>query len=198
MHPNSPRARYGFARTLDLQAEKKQSNKLLEVAIDAYRNSMEAPGIPDILFIKIADRLINRLRFRGLYNKAIDIHKQLVQKFNSTPEYRTDMAISYLMMNELENAKLVLKDVLKSWPEDPTALSHYGLVLKLQGNIHGCIKYLEKGLASDFTRSKDARLFFHLGDALARVGRDADAGKVTLSEIIVQCGASHRQTMVDT
>lgn len=63
--PKSPRALYGVARALDLQAEAKSSNIILDRSIDAYMAVIRAPQVPDELFRRAAERLINRLRFRG-------------------------------------------------------------------------------------------------------------------------------------
>ena len=65
-HPASPRARHGAAQALDVLAEKKRSNTLLQEAIDAYENIIALGNVvPDKLFLRTADRCINRLRFKG-------------------------------------------------------------------------------------------------------------------------------------
>lgn len=124
-HPDSPRARYGLARTFDRQAEHERSNVMLDLAITGYKDALEAPNITDILFIQIASRLIDRLRFRGHHMKAIPIHNVLIQKFNSTPEYRTDLAITYLMIRRCSIGSERITTLLESrsvcsstlWPD---------------------------------------------------------------------------------
>jgi aspartate beta-hydroxylase len=70
-NPNSPRARYGKARALDRVAEKKQSNSLLQEAIDAYEHVLAlGASVPDKLFVQAAERCINRMRFKGENDKT--------------------------------------------------------------------------------------------------------------------------------
>jgi aspartate beta-hydroxylase len=65
-NPSSPRAHYGKARALDRLAEKKQSNSLLQEAIDAYEHVLGlGASVPDQLFLQAAERCINRMRFKG-------------------------------------------------------------------------------------------------------------------------------------
>ena len=64
-HPNSPRALYGKARALDLLAEQKQSNQLLLESISFYQQVLEKKNLLDDLFMVVAERCINRLRFIG-------------------------------------------------------------------------------------------------------------------------------------
>lgn len=53
------------AQALDKLAERGRSNKLLEDAIAVYLSLLQLTDIDDELFIKSADRCINRMRFRG-------------------------------------------------------------------------------------------------------------------------------------
>lgn len=59
------------------------------------------------------------------------------------------------------------------------------LSMCVPGNIHGCIKYFKEGLENAFKPLSDPRLYFHYGDALARIGRKSDAMKV--NEIVIHC-----------
>jgi len=177
-HPNSSRARYGRAKTLDKIAEQKRSNALLDAAIDAYLHTLKAPNVPDPLLVLVAERTIDRMRFKGLHLKAVPVHELLINKFRFEPKYHVNYAITYLMVNRLKSAEAVLKKALTLFPEDPPILAYYGLVLKLIGKTSECVEPLEKGLATDHPDTKDSRLYFHLGDALSRVGRNDDAMKV--------------------
>lgn len=64
-YPNSPRALYGKARSLDKLAEKQRSNKMLEEAIATYQKVMDAKDTPDELFKKAGLKLGEKLEFRG-------------------------------------------------------------------------------------------------------------------------------------
>ncbi|KAK9505816.1 hypothetical protein O3M35_009795 [Rhynocoris fuscipes] len=178
--PKSPRALYGLARAFDNQAEAKSSNKLLDKAIDTYMEVVKAPQVPDELFRRASERLINRLRFRGRHMNAVPVHRELINRFNNTVQYRNDLAITYLMVNRLEDAGAIFKNTLEKWPQNAMAQSHYGLVLKLQGKMKESIPHLLAGISTDDLSTRDARLYFHLGDALARTGAADQAMKVYL------------------
>lgn len=71
-NPTSPRARYGKAQALDRVAEKKQSNSLLQEAVDAYEHVLAlGTSVPDKLFVQAAERCINRMRFKGENDKTL-------------------------------------------------------------------------------------------------------------------------------
>lgn len=72
----------------------------------------------------------------------------------------------------------MFREVLDRWPQDPMARSHYGLVLKLQGKMEESIPHLLTGISTDDPSTRDARLYFHLGDALARTGAKEQAMKI--------------------
>lgn len=70
-HPNSSRSLYGKAQALDLLADKKRCNNLLQQAIAMYLQVLHLDNVPDKLFESTADRCIDRMRFIG--NKFIII-----------------------------------------------------------------------------------------------------------------------------
>lgn len=69
---------------------------------------------------------------------------------------------------------------MSKYPNDGFALVHYGFILKtVDNNLNDSINYLQKGISTNAPGVIDGRFYFHLGDALARVGRPEDAMKVT-------------------
>lgn len=79
-YPNSPRALYGKALSLDKLAEKQRSNKMLEEAIATYQKVMDAKDTPDELFKKAGLKLGEKLEFRG--NKhSMQVLNYVVQPF---------------------------------------------------------------------------------------------------------------------
>lgn len=179
-NPMSPRARYGKARALDQLAEKKHSNSLLQEAIDAYENVLSlGASVPDKLFVEAAERCVNRMRFKGQYHTAIHIHKKLIQRFSDDPAHPNQLAVTYLMINRLTDAKRILEDTLRRWPDNGFAQVHYGFILKTgDNNNEAAVDYLTRGIATRDPGTIDGRFFFHLGDALTRLGRHDEAGKV--------------------
>lgn len=64
-YPFSPRLLYGKATALDILAEEKKSNELLNEALSYYLRTLNTPSVPDKLFIIVAERYIDRARFMG-------------------------------------------------------------------------------------------------------------------------------------
>ncbi|GAB0090328.1 aspartyl/asparaginyl beta-hydroxylase [Sergentomyia squamirostris] len=177
--PRTLEAVYGRARALDKMAERQQSNSVLREAIEAYKAVIELEMVTDEFFVAAATRCINRMRFLGLHLKTIPIHEVLIERFSETPEYRNELAISYLLLNRLADAKLVLHNTLLRWRHDPVALVHYGFVLKtLDRNYEEAADYLTEGILSNAEGTQDGRFYFALGDCLLRLGRREKARAV--------------------
>lgn len=76
-------------------------------------------------------------------------------------------------------AKLLLHEILMRWRYDGFALVHYGFVLKNLDNAYeDAALYLREGIDTEEPGTQDGRFFFHLGDALQRIGRNEEAREV--------------------
>ncbi|KAJ9590606.1 hypothetical protein L9F63_016376, partial [Diploptera punctata] len=179
-YPVSPRSRHGKAQALDRLAEKKRSNTLLQDAVDSYENVIALGNVvPDKLFLQSADRCINRQRFKGLHHRAIHIHKKLMLRFPDEPEHANQLAVTYLMINRMKEAKQVLETTLMRWPNNGFAQVHYGFILKTNDNNYtAAVNYLSQGISSREPGTVDGRFFFQLGDALTRLGRHEEAVEI--------------------
>ncbi|XP_044741209.1 aspartyl/asparaginyl beta-hydroxylase-like isoform X2 [Chrysoperla carnea] len=176
----STKALYGLAIALDRLAEKLRSNKLLVESIQAYENLLSyGKNIPEMLYKKVADRCINRMRFKGENARAITIHKALIEKFPTDVNFRNNLTITYLIIDKLVSARRNVLDTLKKWPNNGLAKTLYGFILKTSdNNIEKSVKYLKEGIESREPGVLDGRFFFHLGDALLRLGRSSEAMEV--------------------
>ncbi|KAJ8972011.1 hypothetical protein NQ317_000657 [Molorchus minor] len=178
-YPSSPRSKYGKALALDYLADQKRSNEILEEALNYYIELLNTENVPDALFIEAAERCINKMRFVGQYANAIYVHNLLRKKFPNIPKYSNDLAVTYLTINRVEKARYVLKDVLSKWPNDGFALVHYGFILKTTDDkLEEAVVYLRRGLATKAEGVVDGRFYFHLGDALSRLGRNTESMEV--------------------
>lgn len=93
-------AAYGKARALDRLSEMQQSNAILEEAIMAYQVFLQIGNkINDALFKAAAMRCIDRMRFKGQQLKAVTVHNMLINRFKDEPEYRNELAVTYLLAN---------------------------------------------------------------------------------------------------
>lgn len=69
--------------------------------------------------------------------------------------------------------------MLQKWPNDGFALVHQGFILKTVDNkLEEAVHYLKLGIATNDPGVIDGRFFFHLGDALERLGRHDEATQV--------------------
>lgn len=73
-----------------------------------------------------------------------------------------------------------MEDLLLKHPDDGLALVHYGFILKTVDNkLNESVNYLRRGIASKAKGVVDGRFYFHLGDALSRLGRQDEAMQVS-------------------
>ncbi|XP_058054376.1 aspartyl/asparaginyl beta-hydroxylase isoform X2 [Anopheles bellator] len=175
--PHSIPALVGRGRALDALAEQRRSNAILNDAIVAYRKVIaQELAVDDATLASVAERCIDRLRFQGQHAKAIDVHQTLIRRFDDEPRYRNQLAVTYLYLNRLPEAKAVLHETLLRWIEDGFALVHYGFVLKTHDqNMELAAQYLREGIDTGHEGTQDGRFYFHLGDALQRLGRTGEA-----------------------
>lgn len=109
---------------------------------------------------------------------AVKVHNELITRFPDAPIYRNQLAVTYLMINRLSEAKKILQATLERWPEEGWANALYGLLLKLQGFNVQAIPHLRAGLQTNASGTQESNFYFHLGDALTRVNKYEEALKV--------------------
>ncbi|XP_041670088.1 aspartyl/asparaginyl beta-hydroxylase-like isoform X9 [Cheilinus undulatus] len=169
-HPQSPRARYGKAQTEDDLAEKMRSNEMLQKAINSYREAAELPdATPDLLKAALKRRA-ERQQFLGRMRGSLATLERLTQIFPEDISLKNDLGVAHLLLGDNKGAKKVYEEVLAVAPDDGFAKVHYGFILKSENKIAESIPYLREGLESGEPGTDDGRFYFHLGDALQRVG----------------------------
>ncbi|XP_061304384.1 aspartyl/asparaginyl beta-hydroxylase isoform X6 [Pezoporus flaviventris] len=175
-YPQSPRARYGKAQSEDDLAEKMRSNEMLQKAINTYDEVVSLPNVPSDLIKLSLKREADRQQFLGRMRGSLVTLQKLVQLFPSDTSFKNDLGVGYLLIGDNSNAKKVYEEVLSLAPNDGFAKVHYGFILKAENKIAESIPYLKEGLESGDPGTDDGRFYFHLGDALQRIG-DKDAYK---------------------
>ncbi|XP_023583491.1 aspartyl/asparaginyl beta-hydroxylase [Trichechus manatus latirostris] len=169
-YPHSPRARYGKAQCEDDLAEKRRSNEVLRGAIETYQEVASLPDVPADLVKLSLKRRSERQQFLGHMRGSLMTLKRLVQLFPNDTSLKNDLGVGYLLIGDNENAKKVYEEVLNVTPNDGFAKVHYGFILKAQNKIAESIPYLKEGIESGDPGTDDGRFYFHLGDAMQRVG----------------------------
>ncbi|KAB7494236.1 Aspartyl/asparaginyl beta-hydroxylase [Armadillidium nasatum] len=161
--PKSPTVLYRRAVVLDKLSVEEKSNARLEQTIQAYLHLLTLSNELDIskdILKEAGLRCADRMNFRVLKK----------------------VGIFYLMMNRNEEAGLIFQRVLEISPDDGFALVHYGFVLKIQSKDESSLiqasNYLERGINSDAEGVHDVRMYYHLGDALQRLGQNEKAYQV--------------------
>ncbi|XP_059692276.1 aspartyl/asparaginyl beta-hydroxylase [Gavia stellata] len=175
-YPQSPRARYGKAQSEDDLAEKMRSNEMLQKAINTYDEVVSLPNVPSDLIKLSLKREADRQQFLGRMRGSLVTLQKLVQLFPSDISFKNDLGVGYLLIGDNSNAKKVYEEVLSLAPNDGFAKVHYGFILKAENKIAESIPYLKEGLESGDPGTNDGRFYFHLGDALQRMG-DKEAYK---------------------
>ncbi|XP_071593725.1 aspartyl/asparaginyl beta-hydroxylase isoform X8 [Heliangelus exortis] len=175
-YPQSPRARYGKAQSEDDLAEKMRSNEMLQKAINTYDEVVTLPNVPSDLIKLSLKREADRQQFLGRMRGSLITLQKLVQLFPSDTSFKNDLGVGYLLIGDNSNAKKVYEEVLSISPNDGFAKVHYGFILKAENKIAESIPYLKEGLESGDPGTNDGRFYFHLGDALQRMG-DEEAYK---------------------
>ncbi|XP_074433213.1 aspartyl/asparaginyl beta-hydroxylase isoform X17 [Larus michahellis] len=169
-YPQSPRARYGKAQSEDDLAEKMRSNEMLQKAINTYDEVVSLPNVPSDLIKLSLKREADRQQFLGRMRGSLVTLQKLVQLFPGDTSFKNDLGVGYLLIGDNSNAKKVYEEVLSLAPNDGFAKVHYGFILKAENKIAESIPYLKEGLESGDPGTDDGRFYFHLGDALQRMG----------------------------
>ncbi|XP_041923356.1 aspartyl/asparaginyl beta-hydroxylase isoform X7 [Alosa sapidissima] len=169
-YPHSPRSRYGKAQSEDDVAEKLRSNDMLLKAVNSYKDAAELPDAPVALIKAALKRRADRQQFLGRMRGSLATLQLLVQTFPDDIALQNDLGVAYLLIGDNKAAKKVYEEVLVKAPSDGFAKVHYGFILKSENKIAESIPYLREGLESEAAGTDDGRFYFHLGDALQRVG----------------------------
>ncbi|XP_075069668.1 aspartyl/asparaginyl beta-hydroxylase isoform X2 [Mixophyes fleayi] len=169
-YPQSPRARYGKAQCEDDLAEKRRSNDILLRAISSYEEVSGLPNVPKELAKLALKRRANRQQFLGRMQGSLLTLQKLVQMYPEDISLKNDLGVGYLLIGDNKKAKPVYEEVLSLDPSNGFAKVHYGFILKAENKIAESIPYLKEGLLSGEPGTDDGRFYFHLGDALQRVG----------------------------
>ncbi|KAM9166677.1 aspartyl/asparaginyl beta-hydroxylase isoform 5-T5 [Pangshura tecta] len=169
-YPQSPRARYGKAQCEDDLAEKMRSNEILQKAINTFQEVASLPDVPADLVKLSLKRQADRQQFLGHMRGSLVTLQKLVHLFPNDISLKNDLGVGYLLIGDNSNAKKVYEEVLSQAPNDGFAKVHYGFILKAENKIAESIPYLKEGLESGDPGTDDGRFYFHLGDALQRVG----------------------------
>ncbi|CAL1270399.1 unnamed protein product [Larinioides sclopetarius] len=168
----SPRLHYVKAQALDKLAETQRSNKLLEEAIGQYQGVMSLKNVPEELYLLAGKRAADRMRFRGFLGRSVKLLSEMAEKYPQNTDIKNLLAVGYLMIGQNKEAKRVFSEVLEVKPDSGFAKVHLGFILKTDDSKYEeAAHLLSQGIATREEGVIDGRFFFHLGDALYRIGK---------------------------
>uniref|UniRef100_A0A914CCF6 Aspartyl/asparaginy/proline hydroxylase domain-containing protein n=1 Tax=Acrobeloides nanus TaxID=290746 RepID=A0A914CCF6_9BILA len=178
-YKNSPRARFGRARVMQLQSEFDQEDHYLDQALAEYQLVLDNNDTPPALFRQAAENLIQGARFRGNLHKVMTVQRLLIDRFPDDIELQTDFGLTFLMMGRVHDARKVFENVLELEPNNALALAYYGYILKVYDKqVERGVLAMRRGLRLSGTEIRDSKFYFHLGEGLMRLGRTQEAYKV--------------------
>lgn len=168
---------YLSARVFDRMADVEKNNQKLKRSIQLYEKVLELSekleSVDKSLIYSAGNRLIERLEFIGRINEAIRHTETLLKRFKDNLTLLNRQGINFLIADRPKTAKEYFGKVLAFTNHtDPVALCHFAFVLKLSENKpNESVEYFSRCLLSQDKRVMDGRFFYHLGDALQRIGR---------------------------
>ncbi|KAL7069887.1 hypothetical protein ACQ4LE_010989 [Meloidogyne hapla] len=188
----SPRALFGRARVYQLMSEfadDGDNRKLLDKAMGDFESILlqnkDSEDIPDELFRISARYYVECARFRGgsqQLHKILQIQRALVDRFPEDLEAQCDFGATWLGMNRPDEAANVFKNILEVDPHHALAQAYYGYILKVyEGDLERGVNLMRRALRTVDSGNivvNDQKFYFHLGDALTRLGRLKDAHSV--------------------
>ena len=120
-YPKSPYARYGKAKAIDEEAERKRNNELLLEAIKLFNTVPDIEDCPSALKKLSLLRSAERLSFLGKSLRAVRVLEKLVAFLPSDPDVNRALGVQYLIAGETAKAlapfkkvKLIASRVLKT------------------------------------------------------------------------------------
>lgn len=171
------------AKLLENLAEFKRSNVVLEQAISTYHEVLlMGHKVPENNFKNSGDKCIKLMKFRGWNGKAIRILQMLIQRFsdnhNQDVEYRKQLGVTFLSMNNNRAAKEVFEVLIEITPHDYYVQAHLGFIVKAEAleasddeKLQNAVDLLEFGIKNQVENGVDQPLdglfYFHLGGMYA-------------------------------
>ncbi|KAI1716435.1 aspartyl/Asparaginyl beta-hydroxylase domain-containing protein [Ditylenchus destructor] len=180
-YKESPRAHYGLGRVFHLKSEFDSSldvTEYLEHAIEEYDKVIDDDDTPDELFKLAATELIECAKFIGNLHKAVTVQRALIDRFPGEPALQNEFGKTFLMMGRPDDARKVFTNILDNDPSNSVAQAYYGYILKVyEDDLEKGVQLMKKGLKHEDV-ANDSKFYFHLGDALTRLGRNQEAYKI--------------------
>ena len=163
----SPRAAFGKALALENIAVKKNSNKLMDTAIDFYYDvAFESNLANDDLKLNALIRLASHAQNRGKINLSIKALRKASKMEPSNSDYAIKLGVALMTDRRTDKAVEQFEAILKLWPKNSQAHVNLGYLLYREKRYEGAITHLLTGV-----RGKEEGVRNELEGATMLVGR---------------------------
>jgi len=176
-NPDSGRAKYGLARAMILKAEKERSNKILLESIEILKEVATMNYVTKSLKKKAFLLANEKYTFLGKYKDSLRMFGRMMREFNDDCDVMNQYGVIMLTVGKNDKAKPVYERILSKEPNNAFAQVHLAFILKAEGNWERSADLFKKGLMSNEPGTQEGKFYFHLGDALYRIGNREEAGE---------------------
>ena len=171
----SPRATFGKAVALEHLAEKKESIKLMNMAIEYYRDvAFESFLANDDLKLNALIRLAHHGQQRGKTKLVIKALKKACKMEPTNSDYAIKLGMALMTDGQEHKAKEHFQKMLNRWPEKSAIHEHLGYLLYHEKKYEEALPHLLIGVKGEDGMMDDAKLYLYTGDALMRLNRSGE------------------------
>lgn len=176
--PQSPRALLGKGMTLSKMAQEKKSNKLMDSAIEFFRQA----GFESILASKTIQEsaLLALTEFSQMRNKvplAVKAMEKLVDIRSEEMTYANKLGMLHLANQNKFKAKSQFQKSIKNFEGNHFARAQLGYILYSERKYEKALPLLMEGIREDQDIRNNGLFYNYAGDALARLNRTDEVRK---------------------
>jgi len=176
-NPESGRAKYGLARSMILKAERERSNKILMESIDILKEVSTMNFATKSLKKKAFPLANEKYTFLGKYKDSLRLFGRMMREFGDDHDVMNQYGVIMLTLGKNDKAKPVYERILSKDPNNGFAQVHLAFILKAEGDWERSAQLFKSGLMSNQEGTQEGKFYFHLGDALYRIGNREEAGE---------------------
>ena len=181
--PQSPRALYGKALTLSYMAEAKQSNKLLDSAIEFfYKCGIDEESLlaPEDVRIAALEGLSEAASKRGKHTFVLRALQRLSELQPDNVRYANQLGSAFLAAGQTKKARAQFKAAVKNFTENHFAKAQLGFVLYTEKKFDEALPLLLEGIRNSELVKANPKFYLYTGDTLTHLNRTEEVGHVTV------------------
>lgn len=170
--PQSPRGLYGKAMTLVSMAQQKKSNKLMDTAIDFFKEAglesfVGSEEVRIAALVELADRAYERSK-PELSLKALE---KLVEVRQDNVLFSNRLGLGYIADGRVKKAKVHFKKHTEKFPDDYFGRAQLGYILYSEKRYNHALPLLLDGIRNDDRVKNNAKFYRYAGESLTKLNR---------------------------